>query len=329
MKRVFRHAVALAIAGLAFATATGTSQAATPAPRLLAMYQPVLHFDPLEKFRPASVQSFIADSDLERLTAPNTWSVVDSMPEPGDLPGAGTGVWRLNQDSCTPGSALGGLDCYAAAWNEGSGGPVVYGHVAHDGDHTVLEYWFFYYDDVYSYAYPPSNFIWQAHEGDWEMVNVVLDEDQQPISAAYSQHCLGQTRAWTNTTRVDGTHPVVYVALGSHANYFTAGTHPINIACIPPAALAILSNIGLPPPADHLLEGPVIGPPAIDGPAAPIHMIGDDTPWVGFDGFWGELQYFHGPAPINTVPFGTSPVGPAQHPVWSHPLATIATWPTS
>jgi hypothetical protein len=62
----------------------------------------------------------------------------------------------------------------------------VYGHVAHDGDDTVLQYWLFYYDDVYSYAYPPSNFIWQAHEGDWEVVNVVLDEGEQPVSAAYS-----------------------------------------------------------------------------------------------------------------------------------------------
>jgi len=67
----------------------------------------------------------------------------------------------------------------------------------------------------------------------------------------------------------------------------------------------------------------------VDGPTTPIHMIGDDTPWVDFDGFWSELQYFHGPAPINTVPFGTSPVGPAQHQVWIHPLSTIGTWPAS
>lgn len=329
MKRLFHRAVVLAIAGIAFAAATGASQAATPVPRLLATYQPVMHFDLLEKFRPASVQSFISDSDLERLTAPNTWTVVDSSPEPGDLPGAGTGIWRLNQDSCTPSSTLGGLDCYASAWNEGSGGPVVYGHVAHDGDHTVLQYWFFYYDDVYSYTYPPTNFIWQAHEGDWEVVNVVLDEDEQPISAAYSQHCLGQTRSWADTTNVDGTHPVVYVALGSHANYFEAGTHPINLMCVPLQAQMILSGLGLPLPADHMVDGPVIGPPGVEGPAAPIHMIGDETPWLDFDGVWGELQYFHAPAPIGTVPFGTSPVGPAQHPLWSHPLATIATWPTS
>ena len=92
MQRLFSRAVAIAAVGLVFAVVVGTAPAATPAPRLLAMYEPVMHFDPLEKFRPASVQSFIADSDLERLTAPNTWSLVDSAPEPGDLPAAGTGT---------------------------------------------------------------------------------------------------------------------------------------------------------------------------------------------------------------------------------------------
>jgi hypothetical protein len=48
---------------------------------------------------------------------------------------------------------------------------------------------------------------------------------------------------------------------------------------------------------------------------------------VSFPGFWGELQYFHAPAPIGTVPFGNSPQGPAFHDVWIHPLATLASWP--
>src|SRR5438093_6239807 len=174
--RLIRCAVALAACAALCATAA-PARSATPPSRLLATYQPLTQFDPLESFRPTKVQSFIADSDLERLVAPGTWSVVDTDPEPGDLPGPGTGIWRLNQDSCTPASSIGGLACYAQAGNEGSGGSAVYGRVVHQDDKIVLQYWYFYYDDVYSYQYP-SNFIWQAHEGDWEVVNVVLSDDE-------------------------------------------------------------------------------------------------------------------------------------------------------
>jgi hypothetical protein len=325
--RLFRHAAALAAACSAFSLAAGPAEAATPAPQLLRTYQPVTQFDPLESFRPTSVQSFIADTNLEQLVGPATWSVVDSDPEPGELPGPGTGVWRLNQDSCTPAAPIGGLTCYAPAWDEGSGGPVVYGRMAHQDGRIVLQYWYFYYDDVYSYVYPPSNLIWQAHEGDWEVVNVVLSDEEDPLSVGYSQHCLGERRSWAATSRLGGTHPIVHVAIGSHANYFSAGVHPFNVSCIPPAALAFFQQSGLPLPVDYAFGGVLAGPPGIDGPVTPIHQIGDDRQaWVRFPGFWGELQYFHAPAPIGTVPFGTSPVGPAYHDVWVDPLGTLQTW---
>ena len=63
--------------------------------------------------------------------------------------------------------AIGGLACYTAAGAEGDGASVVYGRVAHPEGAIVLQYWYFYYDNTYSYAYPASNLIWQAHEGDW------------------------------------------------------------------------------------------------------------------------------------------------------------------
>jgi hypothetical protein len=142
--------------GLAFSVGVPAGVAATPRSQLLARYQPVTQFDPLEHFLPTKVQSFVSDADLEQLVAGN-WTVVDTDPEPGELPTSGT--WRLNQDSCSPSAFLGGLDCYASASDTGSGGPAVYGRVAHEDGRIVLQYWYFYYDDVYSYQYPPSNFI--------------------------------------------------------------------------------------------------------------------------------------------------------------------------
>jgi hypothetical protein len=309
----------------ALAAGVPAGEAATPEPQLLARYQPVTQFDPLERFLPTKVQSFVSDADLEQLVGAN-WTLVDTDPEPGKLPTSGT--WRLNQDSCSPSALLGGLDCYASASAKGSGGPAVYGRVAHEDGRIVLQYWYFYYEDVYSYEYPPSNFIWQAHEGDWEVVNVVLSEDEQPLFVGYSQHCLGQRRDWIDTLRFDETHPIVHVALGSHANYFSAGEHPIALACVPPAARAVLTQLILPPPSDFAFPGETTGPAAVAGPVTTIHRIEDDHPaWMSFPGFWGEVQYFHGPGPIGPIPFGTSPQGPEFHSAWTDPLGTLATWP--
>jgi len=294
---------------------------------LLETYQPVTHLDPVEQFRPASVQSFVADADLERLDS-GSWAVVDLDPEPGELPGPGTSTWRLNQDSCAPTLPIGGLACYAAAGAEGDGASVVYGRVVRPAGAIVLQYWYFYYDNTYSYDYPPDDFIWQAHEGDWEVVNVVLSEDAQPQSVGYSQHCLGQQRAWASTPRLD-THPIVHVAAGSHANYFSAGIHSIHTDCLPAQAIAFLRQRMLPLPVDRSFDGgEVAGPREAGGTFTHIRAIEDGHPsWVAFPGFWGELQYVHAPAPIGTVPFGTSPQGPAYHAVWADPLGTMAGWP--
>ena len=336
LRGVSQLAAAITLLTLPILATATTGRAATPNPRLLATYEPVTQFDPLERFLPTKVQWFITDASLEQLTS-GTWSVVKPNAVPGHLPRPGSGTWRLNEDACTPNAPLGGLACYAAAGNQGGGGPTVYGRVAHEDEKIILQYWFFYYDDVYSYTYPPSDFIWQAHEGDWENVNVVLTGDEQPLYVGYSQHCSGQRRAWTDTQRFDSTHPIVYVALGSHANYFTAGTHPINLACIPPPAqqflLAILQSLHLPPPVDYAYAGPIAGPPGSGGRVMPIKHIGDDVPtWVRVPGYWGELQYVHAapppPASPVTVASGNSPVGPAFHAEWSDPLGTLATWPT-
>jgi hypothetical protein len=311
--RLLRVALVLA-ATLVFA---GNAPAATPDAELLRTYQPVTRFHPTERFEPTLVQSFVADADLERLVG-GAWVTVDSDPEPGELPGPGTGIWRLNQDSCSPAAPLGGLFCYAAAWNEGSGGSAVYGRVDRLPEAVVLQYWYFYYDNTYSYLLPPNDFIWQAHEGDWEVVNIVLSPGEEPLEVGYSQHCLGQRRAWAETPRSDETHPVVYVAAGSHANYFSAGVHPFDVACIPPQAIAFFQAAGLPLPVDYTGNA--------EAKAATIHRM-EPQQWLEFPGFWGELQYFHGPG-VGTVPFGAAPVGPAYHAVWQDPLGTLALWPT-
>jgi hypothetical protein len=295
--------VAAIVATLVFLVGPGTAQAANPA-KLLAKYQPVTVFDARETLRPAGADAFVAGARLQTVA----------------------GVPALNFTACSPPAGLAAVDCYAAA---ASGAPsVVYGRIVKDGRATVLQYWYFYFHNFYSYEYPPSNLLWQAHEGDWEVVNVVLSPGKRPRHVGYSQHCDGEVRRWSETPRWRVHHPIVYVAIGSHANYFEAGAHPIDARCLPPQ---VLPFFGPPPrlpfPNDVAGEGPAAGPARFGGDVTAIERIGDpsDPAWVAFPGIWGELQYFRHPA-VGTVPLGLSPVGPAFHDVWREPVDTLERW---
>jgi hypothetical protein len=61
------------------------------------------------------------------------------------------------------------------------------------------------------------------------------------VAVGDSQHCTGERRRRARVERWHGTtHPVVYVANGSHANLFAAGEHPIAQQCVPPQAIQLL-----------------------------------------------------------------------------------------
>jgi hypothetical protein len=316
--------ILVAVCAIQFAFA-GSAQAATNA-RLLQKFQPVTRFDSKESFRPGTVESFIADSDLERFNG-SGFVLVNPSPSATTLPASGAG-WRLNQRYCVPYAGIGGLSCYvthAAAHNDPQ---VVYGHVARLANRIVLQYWYFYYDNLYSYTHVAGDFIWQSHEGDWEVVNIVLrSSDDAPLYVGYSHHCSGERRTWSKVQRWRGSHPIVYVGSGSHANYLTPGTHQIDTACLPSGAAAVLQANGLALPVDYADGETGSGPAALGADVTSIRPINGGPSWVSFPGFWGELQYFKAPAPVGTVAVGTSPVGPAQHGVWADPLGTLARWP--
>ena len=151
MKKLFVLAAG-AIAALALA---GTATAAGSTPKLLTKFQPVLVFHPGEEFRPTTVESFIRDSDLEAATSPTTWTVVNPSPTADDLPTSSPPVWRLNQQPCFAGAPpLGDLPCYVAGASD-EPGVTVYGRVVKDGKSIVLQYWLFYYDNLYRYPFLP------------------------------------------------------------------------------------------------------------------------------------------------------------------------------
>jgi hypothetical protein len=343
-----------ALAGIwALVALAATSPAAAhgrPDHQLLKTYQPVLVFHPAELFRPTKVQTFIADSELERFVGTNPaqqlpldpfWMVIDPDPGPGELAHLAPGAfYRLDQTTCEADAPLAGAACYAQAWG-GRGGAVVYGRVARTATRIVLQYWLFYYDNPLLLPPTPVGTFWQSHEGDWEVVNVILDSSKEPLEAGYSQHCSGQRKPWANVQKSpDGsTHPVAYVALGSHSNYFAPGPGPlgaipINPLCIPAAVQQFLPFLPFLQVVDQVLDGSAVGavagPPGSGVEPATIHKI-EGKAWSMFPGRWGESEYFFtpialGPVPAGTaVPVGLAPSSPPQQGQWDP--ATVLSWP--
>jgi hypothetical protein len=229
--------VALGVTALlSTAASAGVDRAGTLTPEqrsnLLEQFTPVLYFHSDETWAPVGVERFLGLARVERQTRPGIWTRTSSGVPTSTIGCTATPCYRFN----LPCSLSSGAGCYGRAaptltdWKRAG----VYGRVLDVPEGTtapvgitgtaryLVRYWLFYpFDDWRS----RGGVLWQAHEGDWESASVALDSDLKPIFAAYSQHCSGTVRPWAKVHRV-GTHPVDYVALGSHANYFDKTSSP-------------------------------------------------------------------------------------------------------
>ena len=314
MNALHRAVVLAAFAVCVAAAIAAPARAGELSPeQLLARHQPILALDAFERFAPTTVDEFIGASDLARRGDDGLYHLID--PGPAGLPVRGDGL-RLDVRGCNPLDGLAALPCYDAL---DTGPATIYGRVDVRGGTIVLQYWLFYADDFWSLEYPPSGLVWQAHEGDWEVVTVVLDEEQRPFEAAYSQHCTGQRKPWSAVQKA-GDHPLVYVASGSHANLFSTGGRPIARRCIPAQALALLDQLHL-AALDVAVPGRTLGPGSVA-----VERLHDNSPrWLRFPGTFGETQWIH--SPFGTVAAGAGPESPQGHDVWIDPLRTIAGYP--
>lgn len=89
-----------------------------------------------------------------------------------------------------------------------------------DTGEYAVQYWFLYL----------FNFRLNEHESDWEQITVRLDSDKSPTGVFYSAHEGGGDGGW-GAIEKEGEHPIVYVALGAHANYFRPGSHRVPVGC--------------------------------------------------------------------------------------------------
>ena len=141
------------------------------------------------------------------------------------------------------------------------------------------------------------------HEGDWEMIQINFPAstaaealEARPSEVGYSQHEGGERAAWDDPKleRVDGTHPVVYPAAGSHANFYGAALY---------LGASGSQGVGCDDTRDPISS---CTRPSDDVSRATRPRPGARFPWIAFEGRWGELQpaFFNGPTGPNLKTHG-------------------------
>jgi hypothetical protein len=209
--------------------AAGASASTADEQALAKRYAPVVRLvkqeeecGPGEPYEPMDVDSLFGQPTVALRGPWNASDLVKIGPTAKDL---SRGLYEYHLDF--PGSALEpgcGYERWSRRITKGHQ-PTVYAHVVGEPDRPnrlALQYWIF-------YAYNDWN---NLHEGDWEMIQLLFDAKDSrqaltvsPTAIGYSQHEGAEEAGWDNEKlqRVDGTHPVVYPAAGSHANFFGEG----------------------------------------------------------------------------------------------------------
>jgi RsiW-degrading membrane proteinase PrsW (M82 family) len=264
---------------------------------LVTRYAPVLYFHPAELFRPQSVEVLVNTARLRRNR--QTWLDVNVLREVSlsDLlefkdADYNLDAWLGDEGTSDYKNYSAHRDYYESVLSPDAGGPpiVTYAHVQRDEDSNriILQYWLFYY----------YNDWFNKHEGDWEMVQVILNGTAVPEWVVLSQHHGGTRRHWSTVQVEEETHPAVYVALGSHANYFCADEIYPNGTTVGTAQVEIMDRTGTFSP---MIPDVKLIPDREEVELDPSKWLGLE--WLIFEGHWGEV------APQGD--FG-GPLGPAD-----------------
>lgn len=193
---------------------------------LATRFAPIIRLATGERFFPMDRGRYVTLTNVLRKTGrdpaerqPFSRKLAD-LPETATCPAGKECAYFLDVEGLTPRQ---GPAAYAVKQKQlyPADRPLVYWNVTHyESGETAIQYWLFYlFNDFHNW-----------HEADWEEITIRLDPELGPVEAFYSSHQGGKTKAWADTRKV-GERPVVFVARGSHANYFTVGKHPVRLEC--------------------------------------------------------------------------------------------------
>ncbi len=280
-------------------TAVARPDAATVLART---YAPVMALQPQarpcgpgEAYRPTVVNLVLGNSHV--VLRDSAGRVVRRAPDARYLSGApDTDYLDFPGDPLKPGCSY---EKQFRRWY-GQREPSIYAHVASDPEHPgklAVQYWFYYTFNDFS----------DKHESDWEMAQVDFDAATPaealkvgPYEVALAQHAGGERGPWSDDPKLttDGTHPIVHVATGSHADYFQRELY------LGKGGTAIFGC------DDTRSDTLLLHPRVVVLPDTPVPARSPYA-WLNFKGRWGQKE-----AGINNGPFG--PAGHEEQ--WQHPI---------
>lgn len=185
-------------------------------------YAPILYFEKEEELYPVAIEYHLSNANLNQSTdvGPIMIDANPSIQEISTYTNPEANYYLDNKKGTINDAGI--TEDYQM--QEDTLGHTLYCHVIldiQDGESvTVVQYWMF-----YAFNKGPLN----THEGDWEMVQVILNSFDEPVEAMYSQHIHGQKAKWSQVEKEDD-HMKVYVARGSHANYFRSYQGELGLA---------------------------------------------------------------------------------------------------
>ena len=217
---------------------------------LINRFSPDLYLHPDEVFYPVAVEYFVENSHLKHA---DVEGVIEENPTTASI-----SSYRNPEDNYYLDNTLGTINDRGIerAFKRDAPRPTVYARAISTDRGWAVQYWFFY---VFNQG--PLN----THEGDWEMITVYTNSNGVPRSAAYSNHLSGVAAQWDLVNTRDR-HPNVYVALGSHANYFRQYQGKLGMAAdIMSASGTVLTS------EDYDI------------------VVLNNQPWLDFAGYWGDF----------------------------------------
>jgi hypothetical protein len=245
-----------------------------PSPATLALartYAPVLRLSGGEPYRPLRLEDYLSVGTLHSGVPPRG-PLLQTHPTLFSLPTA-AGSYYLDVSGAEPNSHASTYPRIDQRLRASRPRATVYFHVVRQAatGRVAIEYWFLYlYNDFYD-----------RHEADWEGVTVFL-QGTSPLGVSYSAHQGRRWSSWASQSAQNGTHPIVYAAYGSHANYSARGRYRIQVCW----TLHGRRHCTLTPRAD-----------VASGTGAKLGLSGYDLQQLGgtpYAGDWGSGNYILG-----------------------------------